>query len=118
MRHFTMSVKEVTLECTAPNCDLGQSGGRYKTPMLEVMYAMEMLRSHLQQNHEQGQVGNQGRQEPGLRPLYRPGTLHAVTPSQDASDIDPTAETCCSASVSLVARLRNVSIPNLWTCRS
>ena len=59
-----MSVKEVTLECTAPTCDLGQSGGRYKTPMLEVMYAMEMLRSHLQQNHDQGQVGNQRRQEP------------------------------------------------------
>ena len=26
---------------------------------------MEMLRSHLQQNHDQGQVGNQRRQEPG-----------------------------------------------------
>ena len=60
-----MSVKEVTLECTSPSCDLGPSGGRYKTPMLEVMYAMEMLRSHLQQNHDQGQVGNQRRQEPG-----------------------------------------------------
>ena len=38
-----MSVKEVTLECTAPTCELGQSGGRYKTPMLEAVYAMEML---------------------------------------------------------------------------
>ena len=60
-----MSVKEVTLECTAPNCDLGQSGKRYKTPMLEAVYAMEMLRSHLQQNHAQGRGGEQGRQEPG-----------------------------------------------------
>ena len=65
MRHFTMSVKEVTLECTAPNCDLGQTGGRYKTPMLEAVYAMEMLRSHLQQNHAQGLGGEQRRQEPG-----------------------------------------------------
>ena len=60
-----MSVKEVTLECTASNCDLGQSGERYKTPKLEVVYAMEMLRFHLQQNHDQGQVGNQRRQDPG-----------------------------------------------------
>ena len=60
-----MSVKEVTLECTAPNCVLGQSGERYKTPKLEVVFAMEMLRSHMQLNHDQGQVGNQRRQDPG-----------------------------------------------------
>ena len=61
-----MSVKEaVTLECTAPNCDLGQSGARYKTPMLTEMNAMTMLESHIQLNHGQGQVDNQRRQEPG-----------------------------------------------------
>ena len=67
-----MSVKEVTLECTAPNCDLGQSGGRYKTPMLEVAYAMEMLRSHLQQNHDQEHGGDQQRQEPGDKCFTKP----------------------------------------------
>ena len=56
---------EMTLECTAPNCDLGQSGARYKTPLLTEVNAMKMLESHLQLNHGQGQAGDQRRQEPG-----------------------------------------------------
>ena len=60
-----MSVEKVTLECTAPDCDLGQSGARYKTPLITEVNAMKMLESHLQLNHGQVQVGNQQRQEPG-----------------------------------------------------
>ena len=65
MRRVTMPVEGVTLECTAPDCNLGQSGARYTTPMLTEVNAMKMLESHLQLNHGQGQVDNQRRQEAG-----------------------------------------------------
>ena len=41
MRRVTMSVEKVTLECTAPDCDLGQSGSRYKTPMITEVNHMD-----------------------------------------------------------------------------
>ena len=41
----------VVLDCTAAECKLGDEGGRYRTPELEVEYAMRMLELHVK-NHE------------------------------------------------------------------
>ena len=41
------------LECTNPECTLGDGGARYKTPVLEMQYAMQMLVMHRQDNYQQ-----------------------------------------------------------------
>ena len=43
-----------TLECTHADCALGDEGAKYKTPALELEYAMQMLLMHRQDNHQQG----------------------------------------------------------------
>ena len=43
-----------TLECTHADCALGDEGAKYKTPELELEYAMQMLLMHRQDNHQQG----------------------------------------------------------------
>ena len=44
----------VQLDCTAAECKLGDGGGRYKTPEMEVEHALELLKLHVK-NHEQQQ---------------------------------------------------------------
>ena len=42
-----------SLECTSPDCTLGDNGGRWKTPELESSLAMQMLVMHREDNHQQ-----------------------------------------------------------------
>ena len=43
-----------TLECTHPDCTLGNDGAKYKTPEMEMEFAMQLLVMHRQDNHRQG----------------------------------------------------------------
>ena len=51
-----VAMAPVALECSNAECTLGASGAMYKTPEVEIQYAMELLKLHVQQNHAQGQV--------------------------------------------------------------
>ena len=42
-----------SLECTSRDCTLGDNGGRYKTPELEIGLAMQMLVMNREDNHQQ-----------------------------------------------------------------
>ena len=43
----------VSLECTSPECTVGDGGTRYKTPAYPLEYAMQMLVMHDNNNHRQ-----------------------------------------------------------------
>ena len=43
----------VSLECTSPECTVGDGGTRYKTPAYPLEYAMQMLKMHREDNHQQ-----------------------------------------------------------------
>ena len=45
--------QSLLLECTSPNCTLGDDGARYKTPDLEGSLAMQLLLMHNENNHKQ-----------------------------------------------------------------
>ena len=45
-----------TLECTPPGCTLGNDGAKYKTPEMEMEFAMQLLVMHQANNHQQGAV--------------------------------------------------------------
>ena len=51
-----IAMAPVMLECPNAECNLVDRGAKYKTPELEAGLAMEMLKLHVQQNHEQSQV--------------------------------------------------------------
>ena len=42
-----------SLECTDPNCTLGDNGAKYKTPEFPLEFAMQMLVMHNTNNHQQ-----------------------------------------------------------------
>ena len=44
-----------SLECTSPECTLGEGGARYRTPELEMEVAMQLLVMHREDNHKQPQ---------------------------------------------------------------
>ena len=44
------------MECPIVECKLGASGAKYKTPEVDIEYAMRLLEIHVQGNHGQGQV--------------------------------------------------------------
>ena len=45
----------VELECPIAECKLGGSSAKYKTPEVDIEYAMRLLEIHVQGNHGQGQ---------------------------------------------------------------
>ena len=51
-----IAMAPVALECPNAECNLGASGAKYKTPEVEIEFAMKLLELHVQQNHGQGQV--------------------------------------------------------------
>ena len=51
-----ITMAPLALECPNAECNLGASGAKYKTPEVEIEFAMRMLELHMQQNHVQGQV--------------------------------------------------------------
>ena len=56
-----------SLECTSPECTLGDGGARYKnkTPEYPLEFTMQMLQMHREDNHQQprpAQVGESGSQ--------------------------------------------------------
>ena len=57
-----IAMAPVRLKCPNAECTLGASGAVYKTPEVEIQYAMELLKLHVQQNHAQGQVSKNMRE--------------------------------------------------------
>ena len=51
-----IAMAPVMLECPNAECNLGTSGAKYKTPEVEIEFAMKLLELHVQQNHGQGKV--------------------------------------------------------------
>ena len=70
----------LSLECTSPNCTLGDNGARYRTPELEGSLAMQLLLMHNENNHKQQPVqtmeaGSQKRRaEKVSRPTIKMGS--------------------------------------------
>ena len=70
----------LSLECTSPNCTLGDNGARYRTPELEGSLAMQLLLMHNENNHKQQPVqtmeaGSQKRRaEKVCRPTIKMGS--------------------------------------------
>ena len=54
----------IELECPVVGCDLGEDGGRYKTPPLPSSEALQLLTFH-HHNHAQAQGGAVGQQQQG-----------------------------------------------------
>ena len=52
----------IELECPVVGCDLGEDGGRYKTPPLPSGEALQLLTLH-HHNHAQAQGGAVGQQQ-------------------------------------------------------
>ena len=44
----------IALECTHPDCNVGNDGAKYKTPEKEMEFAMQLLVMHQANNHRQG----------------------------------------------------------------
>ena len=69
----------LSLECTSPNCTLGDNGARYRTPELEGSLAMQLLLMHNENNHKQtvqtGEASTQKRRaEKVCRPTIKMGS--------------------------------------------
>ena len=69
----------LSLECTSPNCTLGDNGARYRTPELEGSLAMQLLLMHNENNHKQtvqtGEANTQKRRaEKVCRPTIKMGS--------------------------------------------
>ena len=61
-----------SLECTNPECTLGEDGARYKTPEYPLEFAMQMLRMHREDNHRPVQVVESSSQNRKAEKVSRP----------------------------------------------
>ena len=56
-RNILIAEMAVELPCTHPDCTYGVGGTPYKTPALEIEYAIKVLELHLQSHGVHGAVG-------------------------------------------------------------